>query len=72
MTTFKITYKRTGRTGTNERDFDNVYISIGDERKDGGKVNNISDAIEFFEELAEFWGTYENRNAIKEIKVLNY
>ncbi len=72
MTTFKITYKRTGRTGTKKRDFDNVYISIGDERKDGSKVNDIIDAIDYFEELAENWGSYETKHAIKEIKTLNY
>ena len=34
-------------------------------------INNITDAIEHFEELAEhWWATYENRNAIINIKAL--
>jgi len=70
MTTFEITYKRTGRTGAKETDFSKVWINTGDERKDGSKVHNMIDAIEFFEELAESWGSYENKNAIREIKVV--
>ena len=70
MTTFKITYKRTGRTGASERDFSNVYINTGDERKDGSIVHSIADAIDFFEELAESWGSYENKNAIRNIEVV--
>ena len=65
MTTFEITYIRTGRV----TDTDKVWISTGDEKKDGSRVNNITDAIEYFEELAENWGSYENRNAITNIRI---
>ena len=65
MTTFEITYKRTGRVSDTAK----VWINTGDERKDGRRVNNITDAIEYFEELAENWGSYENRNAITNIKI---
>ena len=70
MTTYRITYLRTGRTGTSSRDYSNVYINTGDERTDGSKVNNITDAIDFFEELAKNWGSYENRNAISKIETI--
>ena len=65
MATFEITYIRTGRV----TDTDKVWISTGDEKKDGSRVNNITDAIEYFEELAENWGSYENRNAITNIRI---
>lgn len=65
MTTFEITYILTGRVS----DTDKVWINTGDERKDGSIVNNITDAIEYFEELAESWGSYENRNAITNIRI---
>lgn len=64
MTTFEITYIRTGRVDETDR----VHISTCDERKNGERVNDIIGAIEYFEELAEDWGTYENRNAIVSIK----
>lgn len=70
MTTFRFTYQRTGRTGSRmHEDRGQVWINTGDMRRCGFPVRNITDAIEYFEELAEGWGTYENRNAIVEIKV---
>jgi len=65
MTTFEITYLLTGRRDTTDK----VWINTGDERKDGSRVNNITDAIEYFEELAENWGSYENRNVITNIRI---
>ena len=65
MTTFEITYRLTGRISTTNK----VWINTGDERRDGSRVNNITDAIEYFEELAENWGSYENRNAITSIRI---
>ena len=67
MTTYEMEYIRTGSGETMKTD--KVWISTGNERKDGSRVNNITDAIEYFEELAEGWGTYENRNAIINIKI---
>lgn len=76
MTTFEIRYIRTGTGEVNIADqnwirkhTDRVWIHTGDERKDGTKVHNIMDAIEYFEELAEGWGTYETKHAIINIKV---
>jgi len=68
MTTYEITYIRTGRIN----DTDKIWINTGDYKKDLSVVHNITDAIEYFEELAEDWGTYENRNAITNIKVIEY
>lgn len=68
MTTYEITYIRTGRIN----DTDKIWINTGDYKKDLSVVQNITDAIEYFEELAEDWGTYENRNAITNIKVIEY
>ena len=67
MTTYEMEYIRTG--SGEKMKTDKVWISTGNERKDGSRVNNITDAIEYFEELAEGWGTYENRNAIINIKI---
>ena len=64
MTTFKITYKVMG----NQR-LDFVCISTCDYLNNGEKVSNIVDAIKSFEELAESWGTFENKNAIVKIEV---
>lgn len=66
MTTFKITYKMTGRVN----DTDSVSINTGDIRNNGSAVRNIADAIEYFEELAAGWGTYENKNAITKIETI--
>lgn len=68
MTTYEITYIRTGRIN----DTDKIWINTGDYKKDLSVVHNITDAIEYFEELAEDWGTYENRNAITNIRVIEY
>lgn len=67
MTRFEITYIRTG--SGEKRATDYVVIYSTDERKDGSIVNNIIGAIEFFEELAEGWRTYENKNSIVKIEV---
>lgn len=78
MTTYEITYIR---TGTGERNLSDqnwiskhtskVWINTGDERRNGTKVHNIIDAIEYFEELAENWGTYETKHSIINIKVID-
>ena len=68
MTTFEITYIRTG--SGEKKNTDKVWINTGDCRRNSTVVNNIIDAIEYFEELAESWGSYENKNAIREIKVV--
>jgi hypothetical protein len=65
MTTFKITYVTTGN-----RKLDYVCISTSDYLNNGKKVSNIVDAIKSFEEIAETWGTFENKNAIVKIEVL--
>lgn len=71
MTTYEITYIRTGSGETKKTD--KVMINAGDEFEfESGieKVTNITDAIEIFEIIAaKWWGTYENRNAITNIKV---
>lgn len=68
MTTFKITYKPTGAT----QRLDWVSISTVDCLNNGNRVSNIIDAIQSFEELAERWGTYENKNAITKIEAMEY
>jgi len=65
MTTFKITYVTTGK-----HNLDYVCISTCDYLNNGKRVANIVDAIESFEEIAESWGTFENKNAITKIEVL--
>ena len=65
MTTFKITYVATGK-----HNLDYVCISTRDYLNNGKRVANIIDAIESFEELAESWETFENKNAIVKIEVL--
>ena len=65
MRIFKITYKTTGT-----QRLDNVSFSEADFLNNGNRVSNIIDAIRSFEELAESWGTYENKNAITKIEVL--
>lgn len=67
MRIFKITYKTTGT-----QRLDNVSFSEADFLNNGDRVSNIVDAIQSFEELAESWGTYENKNAITKIEVLEY
>ena len=66
MTKFEITYIKTG--SGEKKNTDKVGIYTGDERKDGSRVSNIIEAIEYFEELAAEWGSYENKNAIVNIK----
>ena len=71
MTTYEITYRRTGRTGTKMyADLDKVWINSTDYRANLEPVGSMIGAIEYFEELAEEWGTYETRHAITEIKVV--
>lgn len=65
MITFKITYITTGN-----RKLDYVCINTSDYLNNGKKVSNIVDAIKSFEEIAEKWGTFENKNAIVKIEVL--
>ena len=70
MTLWNITYIRTGSGETKKTD--RVTISERDEFEfeDGTfTVHNIIDAIEAFELIAaKWWGTYETKNAITEIK----
>ena len=66
---FKITYVRTG-SGENKK-LGQVTICTCDKKKNGEKANNIIGVIELFEEIAESWGTYENRNAIEKIEVVH-
>lgn len=62
---YRIDYKMTGRVN----DTDYVYITDGD-KFEGREVHNIADAIDYFEVLAEKnWKTFENKNAIVNIKV---
>lgn len=49
--------------------YDTVTIGSGDTMRNGEKIHNIFDAIKYFEELAESWGTYENYNAVVDIHV---
>ncbi len=65
MTTFKITYVATGK-----HNLDYVCISTCDYLNNGKRVANIMDAIKSFEEIAETWGTFENKNSIVKIEVL--
>ena len=51
MTTYEIEYIKTGSGETKKTD--RVWINTGDEMLNGKRVNNITDAIEHFEELAE-------------------
>jgi hypothetical protein len=72
MTIFEITYIR---SGSGERKLtDRVVISERDEFEfeDGTfTVHNITDAIEAFELVAsKWWGTYETKNAITSINVV--
>lgn len=72
MTIFEITYIR---SGSGERKLtDRVTISQGDEfefEDETLTVYNIVDAIKVFELVAKkWWGTYETKNAITSIKVL--
>lgn len=70
MTQWEITYIRTGSGETKKTD--RVVISERDsfEFEDGTfEVHNIIEAIEAFEIIAaKWWGTYETKNAITEIK----
>ncbi len=70
MTTYEITYIKTGSGETKKTD--KVWISERDEFEfeDSVKtVHNIIDAIEAFETIAaKWWGTYETKNAIVNIE----
>lgn len=70
MTTYKITYKRTGRTGNNSRDYSTIYLHAGahDKLSDGQEVCNIIDIIRQFEEIAASWGSYETMHSITSIE----
>ena len=65
---FEIKYIRTG-SGENKK-IGQVTICTCDEKKNGEKANNIIGVIELFEEMMEDLGTYENKNAIVEMKVI--
>ena len=65
---FEITYIRTG-SGENKK-LRKVTICTSDEKKNGEKANNIIGVIDLFEEIMEEAGTYENKNAIVEMKVI--
>lgn len=68
--TYKITYKITGLSK-----FDHVIIRTNEhiKLKNGKEVvpHNIMDVIEVFELLAAGWGTYETKNAIRDITVIS-
>jgi len=67
MTAYKITYIVAGSGEQPKTDW--IIISSADEKLNGTRINNIVEAIEYFEETARIWGTYENRNAIVDITV---
>ena len=65
---FEITYRRTGsgekaKTGV-------CTLCTCDELKNGEKINDLFGIVKAFEELAEDWGSYENRNAIIKIELI--
>lgn len=68
MTSFEIEYITTG----NHRK-DKITLTLGEtiEFETGTeKITNITDAIEVFEMIAaKWWGTYETKNSITNIKV---
>lgn len=72
MTTFQIEYIKTGSGEL--KTTDRVSISEGEEfefETGTEKVESITDAIEIFELIAaKWWGSYENRNAIVNIKAI--
>lgn len=67
FTKYDITYIRTG--SGEKKQTDRVTLYSPDTKKGGERVSNITGAIEYFEEIAADWGTYENRNAITSIIV---
>ena len=67
MRMYEVTYIRTGSGETKK--YGRVCISTCDKLKNGKLIGNISDVIEAFEEIAEDWGSYENRNAIVNIEM---
>lgn len=71
MTTYEITYIRTG--SGEKKETDKVWLTSLDKiefTNEIKEVHNIIEAIEVFEMIAaKWWGTYENRNAIVNIKV---
>lgn len=72
MTVYEISYIRTG--SGEKQTLDRVQLNTNDSYEFEGETvipTNITEIIEVFEMIAEkWWGTYENRNAIREIKVL--
>ena len=72
MTTYEITYIRTG--SGEKKETDKVWMNIGEEFEfDTGieKPTSITEIIEVFEKIAaKWWGTYETRNAITNIKMI--
>ena len=68
MASYKITYSKTGG-GVNDI-LDYVIIHTSDILKNGERINDIIGIINCFEEIAEEWGTYENRNAITKIELI--
>ena len=68
MTSYKIIYRKTGSGEIDILDY--CVIHTCDELNSGKRINDIMGVITRFEKLAINWGTYENRNAIKEIKII--
>lgn len=71
MTTYEIEYIRTGRV--NETDKVVMHTEDPIEFEHGIEVaHDITQIIELFEIIAEkWWGTYENRHSIVNIKKLD-
>ena len=71
FTQYRITYVRTG-SGEKEK-LDRVILNTKEEFEfeHGTEVaHNITEIIELFEMIAaKWWGTYENRNSIRNIEV---
>lgn len=68
--TYEIEYIRTGRID----ETDKVILRTGEDYEFETGIetpHNITEVIEVFEMIAaKWWGTYENRNAITNIKAL--
>lgn len=68
--TFKITYIMTG--SGEKQTTSSVQITTGDTMNSGKKILTFDDIINAFEEIAaENWKTYENRNAIVKMEIVN-
>lgn len=65
---YEITYIRTG-SGEKAKE-STCTICTCDELKNGEKINDLFGVVKAFEELAEYWGSYENRNAIIKIELI--